>query len=381
MTAFFAVFAGLLGALIGSFGNVVIYRLPRGESIAFPGSHCPHCNHTLGPLELIPVLSFIALRGRCRSCGTRIAWRYPIVESVMAALFVALVLRWPLDLHGASVVPLLAVLAMLVMAAVIDLDLHILPDALTLPALALALLGPLLYAPSAGLPTFSEAALGAAAGAGALALINRLGALVLRRGRDTKERLWPISLDHVNVAAVAGAIGGWLVGVVVGAVSVVLNLVSRRTLRLPEGALYALWAVVLALSAVPLLVSPAAALGGSVVAAGAWALVGAVYWWLHDLRQGAAEDVPQEGDDEPVAMGFGDVKLAAVLGAILGWPALLVALFLAVTLGAVAGVTARLAGGQRIIPFGPALLVGGVLALFFGHQIIAWYLGLLGLGA
>ncbi|HNR00851.1 MAG TPA: prepilin peptidase, partial [Trueperaceae bacterium] len=64
----FAVFAAVIGSLIGSFGNVVVWRLPRGESVAFPPSHCPNCNHRLGPLELVPVLSWLALRGRCRHC-------------------------------------------------------------------------------------------------------------------------------------------------------------------------------------------------------------------------------------------------------------------------------------------------------------------------
>lgn len=380
MTALAAVFAGVLGALIGSFGNVVIYRLPRGESIAFPGSHCPHCNRALGPLELVPVLSFIVLRGRCRTCGQRIGLRYPVVESAMAALFVALVLRWPPAVHGTSVLPVAIVLAMLLMAAVIDLDLHVLPDALTLPALGLALIGTVFYLPGSGLPSFPEALVGAGAGAGALALINRIGALVLRRGRDTKERLWPLSLDQVNLAALGGAAGGWQVGLLVGLASLALNVVTRRTLRLPEGLTYALWLVALGVSATGLGVPLAAALTGSVLAAGTWAVLGSIYWWGHDLVRPTTEEAPNAEDDEPVAMGFGDVKLAAAIGAVLGWQQLLVGLFLAVTLGAIVGIGVRAAGGERIIPFGPALLLGGILSLFFGHGIISWYLGLLGVG-
>ncbi|HZJ09112.1 MAG TPA: A24 family peptidase, partial [Trueperaceae bacterium] len=75
-------------------------------------------------------------------------------------------------------------------------------------------------------------------------------------------------------------------------------------------------------------------------------------------------------------MGFGDVKLAAVLGAFLGWERLLVGIFLAVTVGAVGGIIARMAGGERLVPFGPYLLLGAMGALFFGDAIIAWYLGL-----
>ncbi|MEJ2358816.1 MAG: prepilin peptidase [Deinococcales bacterium] len=372
------VFAGVLGALVGSFGNVVIYRLPRRESIVFPGSHCPSCNRRLSALELVPIVSFLALRGRCRTCGAAIGWRYPVVEATMAALFVALVLRWPPLSFGLTALPLLVVLAMLLMAAVIDLDRFILPDVLTLPALALAVVGSLLYDPFTVLPSPAGALVGAAAGAGILLLINRLGALVLRRFADTRERLWPISLDQANLAAVGGALGGWQIGLAVGAASLLVNLVARRTVRLPEGPLYGLWAVALVLSTTSFTVPPTVALGGSVVAAGTWAVLGAFFWWLRDAVTGAEEEPEDEADDEPVAMGFGDVKLAAVLGALLGWEQFLVGLLLAVVLGALGGIVARLAGGGRLIPFGPALLLGGVLALFVGHDILTWYLGLLG---
>ncbi|HKI58661.1 MAG TPA: prepilin peptidase [Trueperaceae bacterium] len=402
MSLAFTVLVGVLGAVVGSFANVVIHRLPRSESIVFPGSHCPNCGHRLGVLDLVPIVSFLALRGRCRSCGAPISWRYPLVEAVMAGVFVWVVLRWPPGLHGATFVPLLVVLAMLLMAAAIDLGHFTLPDVLTLPALALAVAGSLLYQPLSGLPAPPQALAGAAVGAGVLLLINRLGALVLRRFADTRERLWPLSLDQANLAAVGGALAGWQIGLAVGAASVLLNLATRRTLRLPEGPLYGLWAVALVLSTTSFTVSPTAALGGSVIAAGAFALIGAFYWWLHDALTGeeasqqqgtAASDGAGEGigdatesaeaeddgaDDEPVAMGFGDVKLAAVLGALLGWQAFLVCLLLAVVSGAVGGVAARLAGGDRVVPFGPALVLGGVLALFFGHAIVTWYLGLLG---
>ena len=97
---------------------------------------------------------------------------------------------------------------MLVMAALIDIDHFILPDALNFGALAVALLGSFLTGLAADLPLPSEALAGALTGAGVLLLINRIGALVLRRFTDTKERLFPFSLDQANVAAVAGALGG-----------------------------------------------------------------------------------------------------------------------------------------------------------------------------
>ena len=77
----------LLGLVFGSFYNVVAYRGPRGESLAAPPSHCPQCGHRLGALELVPVLSFLWQRGRCRHCGSRISWRYPLVEAATGLLF------------------------------------------------------------------------------------------------------------------------------------------------------------------------------------------------------------------------------------------------------------------------------------------------------
>jgi len=86
-TALVVVFAAVLGALIGSFLNVVLWRVPRGESIVSPPSHCPECGTPLRPYELVPVLSWVALRGRCRTCGVRISVRYPLVELGCAVLF------------------------------------------------------------------------------------------------------------------------------------------------------------------------------------------------------------------------------------------------------------------------------------------------------
>lgn len=379
MTTFLLVIAGVLGSLIGSFGNVVIWRLPRRESVVHPGSHCPNCNKRLGPLELVPILSWLALRGRCRNCKQPISPRYPLVEALMAALFVALVWRWsPLD-YGWAVLPLLVVVAMLTMAALIDIDHFILPDVLTFGALAVALAGSFLYGAADGLPLPLEALAGALTGAGVLVLINRIGALVLRRFGDTKERLFPFSLDQANLAAVAGAVGGVWVGVAAGAVSLLANLISRRILRIPEPLIYGLWLVALVLSTTTFTVPTVTAVAGSVMAAGAWALIGALYWWLHDMAVPEQEQAEENAEEvaEPVAMGFGDVKLAAVLGAFLGWEKFLVGLFLAVSLGALFGIVQRIAGGGRLIPFGPYLLAGALLALFFGDAVISWYFGLL----
>jgi len=124
------------GLVIGSFLNVVIHRLPRGESLAFPASHCPACDAAIRPWDNVPVLSYLWLRGRCRSCGARIPLRYPLVEVLTGAVFVAIAWRFG---AVATTPVLMALAAALIAAAVIDLDHHIIPDEISLGGLAAGL--------------------------------------------------------------------------------------------------------------------------------------------------------------------------------------------------------------------------------------------------
>ena len=129
--------ATLFGLLIGSFLNVVSYRLPKGESLAFPGSHCPSCEEPVKFYDNIPVLSWLLLRGRCRSCSEPIGARYPIVEAITAVLFAAVV---AVHLNDTTMLVMgLVLVAFLVPIAAIDLDTRKIPNALTLPAAGLAL--------------------------------------------------------------------------------------------------------------------------------------------------------------------------------------------------------------------------------------------------
>ena len=123
----------IFGLIIGSFLNVVIYRLPRGESIVFPASHCPECGHKLSVLELIPVVSYIYLQGKCRECGTQISFKYPLVELTTALLFL---------INAVFFEEFLVILAGLVLSSLllalsfIDIEHQLLPDKLTLSGLA-----------------------------------------------------------------------------------------------------------------------------------------------------------------------------------------------------------------------------------------------------
>ncbi|HEX3824346.1 MAG TPA: prepilin peptidase [Mycobacteriales bacterium] len=131
---------GLFGIAIGSFLNVVIWRLPRGESVAHPPSHCPSCDTAISPRDNIPVVSWLLLRGRCRTCANPISVRYPLVEAGTCALFVAFGLHF--GIH-ADLPAYLYLAALGVALGMIDLDLQRLPDVLTLPSypIGLALLG------------------------------------------------------------------------------------------------------------------------------------------------------------------------------------------------------------------------------------------------
>lgn len=383
METMYIAWCAILGAVVGSFANVVIGRLPKGESVVRPPSHCPRCKHRLSPLELIPIISWLVLRGRCRNCKEPISVRYPLVELLFAGVFAAFAWHWPLaETMLAGLVPI-TFLAVLLMAAVIDLETYTLPDVLVIPTTVLAILAAALPLPGEVLPPITEALAGAAAGAGVIVLINRIGGLVLRRFADTKERLWPISLDQVNFATLFASFGGLWLGIGTGLLTAVFNTVTGRVWRLHEAAMYGLWLVALAISAYGFSIPLADAFAGSVLAAGAIAFLGGTYWWLHDsLVSEEAEQVSileEEVDDEPVAMGFGDVKFGAALGAIAGWQLFVVGLLFAIVLGAVGGIIMRLAGGSRFIPFGPFMWLGVAFALLFGHDVLTWYLGLFGL--
>jgi len=126
----------LLGLVLGSFLNLCIDRLPRGESILTTHSHCDACGHTLGPLDLVPVFSYLALRGRCRYCGARVSLRSPLVELGTAALFALIWLRFSTSLQGV----LVAVYGcLLIPILVIDLEHHRVLNKLSYPAIGLAL--------------------------------------------------------------------------------------------------------------------------------------------------------------------------------------------------------------------------------------------------
>lgn len=244
----------ITGAMIGSFLNVCIWRLPRHESIVSPGSHCPGCDQPVSWYDNIPLISYAVLRGKCRGCGERISVRYPLVELLNAGLYVAAGVKFGIT---PALAPALVLIPSLIIIFFIDLEHYIIPNVVVLPVAVVGL------------------------------------------GLQLAVSLTTSDVDYPQ----------W-------------------------------WAFLVA----------------GVAAAAFFFLVAFIF---------------------PAGMGMGDVKLAGMLGFFLG-PAVTIGLFLGFLLGAVIGIGLMIAGkkGRKSkVPFGPFLAVGALVALFWGQQLLDYYLG------
>ena len=251
----------LFGAVVGSFLNVCIVRIPNDESVIYPRSHCPKCKAVIPSYCNIPLLSYVFLRGRCRSCSERISPRYFVVELLMGVLALALFERFGLSF---SFLVSFVFVAALVVISFIDLDVRIVPDVISLPGIVCGL------------------------------LLSIIGYFLI--GRDT-------DLVPSPVSSFIGIIGG----------------------------------------------------GGFLLATA----------WLYEKVTGVD------------GMGGGDIKLLAMIGAFLGWPSIPITLFIASLIGSVVGLTCMLltgAGRRLALPFAPFLCSGAVLFIFFGDDLIRFYL-------
>ncbi len=249
------ILAFVFGTCIGSFLNVCIYRIPAAMSIVHPGSSCPRCKTMIPFYDNIPIVSYLLLMGRCRSCGLPIAIRYPMVELLTGLFALACSLSFGPTLHGLVV---FAFIATLIVVTFIDLDHRIIPDTISLPGIPIFFLG------SLAVPTVT----------------------------------WQSSA----------------MGILVG--------------------------------------------GGSLFA---------VAWGYQRLTG-------REG------MGGGDIKLLAMIGAVVGWQGVLFTIFAASAIGTLIGVLAMVRSGKGMrlaVPFGPFLSAGAVIYLFFGAKLIFWYFSLL----
>jgi len=322
----------LLAALLGSFLNVCISRLPKGESIAFPPSHCPLCRTPIRPVDNIPLLSFALLAGRCRACRAPISWRYPLVEGLAVAVGALALWQWGLTWEGLRV--FVFGLAMVVVAFT-DLETRRIPDRVTLPGVVAALV----FAPE-GLSRGSAGALAGALVCGAVGWWR--SGPVAATPVDPEDEVEPAERRRLDVYWAAA----W--GALLGRQLAVLDL---RVLAAPSIPL--IWRV---LSQVD---GPVA---GCLVTGGVFFLVAWLSYVL--LRK--------------TGLGGGDIKLAGLIGATLGAGGGLVAAFLGIMGGGVVA-TALLVAGRRqfgqYLPFGPFLAAGGLAAGLWGSALLEWYLG------
>jgi len=255
-------FIPLFGLAVGSFLNCVIYRLERGESFLEGRSYCPHCRHILNWPDLIPVFSFLILKGKCRYCSQKISWQYPLVELATALIFLLLFLQANVTLpflvtlgNIYIMVYLLLISCFLIVIFVYDLKHFIIPDKIIYPAIAIA-------------------------------LIFNFQFLIFNQ----------FSIFKFSILSAIGAAIFFLA----------IVLISR----------------------------------------GRW-------------------------------LGIGDIKLAFFIGLFLGFPNILVALFLAFLIGAIIGLGLVISGKKTLkseVPFGPFLVTGTFLALFWGQNLISAYL-------
>jgi leader peptidase (prepilin peptidase) / N-methyltransferase len=251
VTTFVALVCGALGLLVGSFLNVVIHRVPKRESVVKPRSRCPGCGTEIAARDNIPVVSWLALRGRCRTCAAPISARYPLVEAATGALFAAAALRF-----GASwqLPAFLVLFAALLAISAVDLELYIVPNRIVYPALFLSV--PLLVVAAAldgDWRSLRDAALGGALGWGLLFVVHVISPGGMGFGDVRLAGLIGVHLGWLSVGHVlVGLFLGFLLAAAVGVVLIAAKVLTRKA-KVPFGPFLAAGAVIAVLAGDPLL--------------------------------------------------------------------------------------------------------------------------------
>lgn len=378
---FYAIAAAILGLLIGSFLNVVIHRVPLGESVIFPNSHCPHCSAAIRPVDNIPVISFLLLKGRCRTCHASISWRYPAVELLTAAIFIVIAVKSGLTWQTGLELVFACVMVSLVF---IDAIHHLLPNVITYPAIVFALAAataragwgePINYSfdisfvfqsADASFPRISAAVIGGLLLAMAAPLFWFLDWLDLRlynkyfewedmnAESEEENRTDNLSSEFTQSEHPANPVSTTLAS----------EEEAERRYRRTISAAMIFGLVVAATWAIAVLwLSPKFPDAFSQAYGGLWravvaALIGSMpIWWLRAAYfyiRGA------EG------MGLGDVKLMAIIGAFLGWQGAIGVLLFGSILGSVTGIYMAWRsqrGLKTALPFGVCLGIAALIVL------------------
>lgn len=250
MTVLVAAVSGLYGLVIGSFLNVVIWRVPRHESIVRPPSHCPGCDNKIANRDNVPVISWLLLRGHCRNCGTAISPRYPAIEIFTAVLFAAVGARFA---HSWALPAYLVLAGALVALSVIDLEHYILPSRILYPVDGAAVV--LLAAASAAQHewgAFGRAALGGLVAFAVFYVIHVVSPRGMGFGDVRLAFLLGLCLGWLGWGEVAGGLfAGFLYGALVGMALIAVKSRSRRQ-QIPFGPFLAAGTMTFVLFGVPI---------------------------------------------------------------------------------------------------------------------------------
>ena len=355
----FDVFAFVLGAVIGSFLNVCIYRLPLGMSLNEPRrSFCPSCKYQIPWSRNIPLISWTMLRGKCANCGSRISFRYFGVELLTALLFLGVWLKCWNNNEGLLALPYWVLTALLIVATFIDFEHFIIPDEITWGGVGAGIVFSTLIPGMMEAPLFWQrllwSATGAAAGYATLWCVVELGKIAFGRKKIKLPIAEPFTWNRVGEDDAELKIGDeamrW---------SEIFNretdqLVLQCTRVDIDGKHYTnptlhFYFDRLLVSGAEFKLETIEPFGGHV-----FEVV-----------------IPRE------AMGFGDVKFIAAIGAFLGWQSVYFTIASASMIGALVGSVILLLNKRHWsskIPFGPYLALGALVWIFAGHEIIQWYL-------
>jgi len=342
----------VFGSMVGSFLNVCIYRMPRGESVISPPSHCPHCKYSIPWYLNVPLLTWILLRGKCRNCGAPIAARYFFVELLTGLAFLSCWLGFGRSSAALSLIYCL-VLAGFIVATFIDFEHFIIPDEVTLGGIAAgficSFLVPSLHQAGTARVALERCFVGIVVGAGLVYGILRLGKLLYGRLRFELAPNTRVFLTETSVKLPDKEIPYEEI-FYRKSDTVVLQ---ARTAEMVDRCYVD----------VPVRLSPVA------------------------LRIGEdrfkPDDVPylEVVTDEIVvpreAMGLGDVKFMAAIGAFLGWQAVIFSLTVSAIIGATVGITLiALKKGEwsSKLPYGPYIALAATIWIFAGRQLAAWWL-------
>lgn len=365
-----------IGAGIGSFLNVVIYRLPLGISVNNPKrSFCPSCKYQIPMWQNIPLLSWLLLRGKCANCGGSISIRYFMVELLTGVMFYLVFVKisgdfaaggnpWPfLQLWGPHVLCLWVFMSLLISGTFIDIDHFILPHTITIGGAVVGVLSswwvPQLMGETEHLRGLLISLASAALGLGGLWLVVELGKLAFGRKKFVFEKVesWEVTQPDENeppVVVFGENTYGWADLFMRATDRMVVSCNELQVNERRFGTVTAeLWMEKLKVRD-----------GGSLEE---FALEG-----VKTLKAQVTQVViPRE------AMGFGDVLFLMMIGAFIGWQAVLFTILAASVLGTVFAVIHRVTGkaewGAKI-PFGPYLAMGAALWVFYGPQFVDWYI-------